>query len=110
MGLSLRMTLQVQLVLRTLLADPGRELYGLEVVRATGLLPGTIYPIMARLERAGWVASRWEELDQHKAGRPRRRFYRITASGLQHARDAVIVADRRRGTVPGRAATAGGMA
>jgi PadR family transcriptional regulator, regulatory protein PadR len=91
-----RMTLQVQLVLRALLEQPDRELYGLELVDATGLAPGTIYPIMARLESAGWVDSRWEDIDQHAEGRPRRRYYQLAADGIAQAREALAAADSRR--------------
>jgi PadR family transcriptional regulator, regulatory protein PadR len=92
----LRITLQVQLVLRTLLGDPHRELYGLEFVDATGLPPGTIYPILARLEAAGWIDSRWEEVDQHAEGRPRRRYYRLTSDGATQSATALSAADARR--------------
>lgn len=92
------MTLQVQLVLRALLSDPQRELYGLEIVDATGLPPGTIYPIMARLEHAGWLVSHWEIIDQHAAGRPRRRYYRLTDDGVLQARTALAAAQLRRRT------------
>ncbi|GIJ45745.1 PadR family transcriptional regulator [Virgisporangium aliadipatigenens] len=98
-GPGLRMTLQTRLVLGALLADPAREIYGLEIVDATGLPPGTIYPIMARLESAGWVVSRWEEIDQHAAGRPRRRYYRLSSGqidGAAQARLALAEADQRR--------------
>lgn len=91
-----RMTLQVRMVLRALLTDPGRELYGLEFVDATGLPPGTIYPILARLEQAGWLDSRWEVVDQHAAGRPRRRYYRLTAEGIASARTTLAAEDARR--------------
>src|SRR4051812_48923508 len=91
-----RLTLQVQLVLRSLLQDPTRECYGLELVDATGLFPGTIYPIMARLEQAGWVETRWETIAQHAEGRPRRRYYRLTADGAVHARTALAEVDARR--------------
>jgi PadR family transcriptional regulator, regulatory protein PadR len=43
---------------------------------------GTLYKALERLERAGYLESRWE--DPHaaaSAGRPRRRFYRVTAVG-----------------------------
>lgn len=106
----MRLTLQVQLVLRALLDDPERELYGLEFVDGTGLPPGTIYPILARLEGAGWIASRWEEVDQREAGRPRRRYYRLTPDGTERARDglaAVAVRQRRAGGVLGRFAAGG---
>jgi DNA-binding PadR family transcriptional regulator len=106
----MRLTLQVQLVLRTLLGEPDRELYGLEFVDATGLPPGTIYPILARIEGAGWIASRWEQIDQHEAGRPRRRYYRLTPDGAELARDglaAVAARQRRTGGAVGRLATGG---
>lgn len=92
----LRMTLQVQLVLRALLDEPEQELYGLEIVESTGLPPGTIYPILARLEAAGWVESRWEAIDQHAEGRPRRRYYRLPPEGRTQARSALAAADARR--------------
>jgi PadR family transcriptional regulator PadR len=43
---------------------------------AFDLPEGTIYPALHRLERAGWLASRWEE----QSGR-RRRVYQLTARG-----------------------------
>lgn len=42
---------------------------------------GTIHPILARLEQAGWLESRWEEIDPSEKGRPRRRYYRFTSDG-----------------------------
>jgi PadR family transcriptional regulator PadR len=83
------MTLPTQLVLRTLLEDPTKEFYGLEICAAAGLPSGTIHPILARLENAGWLASRWEEIDPREKGRPRRRYYRLTPDGTVLARDAL---------------------
>jgi PadR family transcriptional regulator PadR len=84
------MTLQVQLVLSAFLADPAAERYGLQLCEQTGLPGGTIYPIMARLEQAGWVESSWEEPSRHVAeGRPRRRYYRLTGEGAGQAREAL---------------------
>ena len=37
----------------------------------------TLYPLLYRLEKRGWVEGRWVE----KAGQRRRRFYRLTAAG-----------------------------
>lgn len=98
-----RMTLQTQLVLRALLEDPARQRYGLELCELAGLPSGTIYPILARLERAGWVDSTWEDPAVHeKAGRPRRRFHRITQDGAVQARDALARVYRsRRQPLPG---------
>ena len=52
MTLAPRMTLQTQLVLRVMLAEPAAEHYGLQLCEETGLPSGTIYPIVARLEQA----------------------------------------------------------
>lgn len=59
--------------------------YGYEVLQATGLRPGSLYPILVRLEEDGWVRSRWEDTDPSAAGRPRRRYYRLTAAGRKGA-------------------------
>ncbi|MFD8303647.1 PadR family transcriptional regulator [Streptomyces sp. NPDC059690] len=100
---TLRMTLQTQLVLRALLEDPVKERYGLELCELAGLPSGTIYPILARLEQAGWLDSTWEDPAVHEAaGRPRRRFYRITEDGAEQARLALARAFRaRRQPLPG---------
>ena len=39
----------------------------------------SLYPMLYRLERRGWIEGRWVE----KAGERRRRFYRLTAEGRQ---------------------------
>ena len=91
-----RMTLPTQLVLRSLLEDPGAERYGLEIGDTAGLPSGTIHPILARLERLGWVESRWEDIDPRVAGRPARRYYRLTESGAVSAPTALARAHRPR--------------
>ena len=84
-----RMTLTTQLVLRALLEEPAREMYGLEICARAGLQSGTIHPILARLEKAGWLESRWEDADPREQGRPRRRYYRLSPDGAELARDAL---------------------
>jgi PadR family transcriptional regulator, regulatory protein PadR len=92
-----RMTLQTQLVLRAMLADPAAERYGLQLCEQTGLPSGTIYPIVARLEQLGWVESSWEDPAEHVArGRPRRRYYRLTEEGAEQARAALARVYRSR--------------
>src|SRR5436305_9505368 len=76
------MTLPTQLVLRTLMVEPDREMYGLELCAAAGLPSGTIHPILARLEKVGWLRSRWEEIDPSDRGRPRRRYYSLDPNSL----------------------------
>lgn len=95
MANSPRMTLQTQLVLRAILAEPTADHYGLQLCEETGLPSGTVYPIVARLEQVGWIASNWEDPVQHIAeGRPRRRYYRFTDDGAAQARDALARAYR----------------
>lgn len=90
--------MSTQFVLRALLADPGTELYGVEIGTAAGLPSGTVHPILARLEGLGWVTSRWEEIDPSVEGRPARRYYKLEADGEIAARNALAKAYR-----PGRA-------
>ncbi|KFZ77872.1 PadR family transcriptional regulator [Amycolatopsis sp. MJM2582] len=82
-----RMTLPTLLVLRALMTDPSRELYGLQICAEAGLPSGTVHPILARLEGLGWLSSRWEAVDAREEGRPRRRYYRVdpAAMGLVQA-------------------------
>ena len=77
----------MQQVLRQALVEPTREFYGAEVGRAVGLPSGTVTPILARLEGAGFLVSRYEDVDPRQAGRPRRRYYSFTPGGAERARD-----------------------
>jgi DNA-binding PadR family transcriptional regulator len=61
--------------------DTGRR-FGFDVMDATGLTAGTVYPALDRLEDLGFVRSRWEaEAVAHRDGRPARRYFEITAAG-----------------------------
>src|SRR5271155_3841230 len=81
----LRMSLQTLRVLEAFLENPTDELSGADVQKRGKLASGTLYPILLRLESAGWFVSRWEEIDPSAIGRPRRRLYRLTSSGLRRA-------------------------
>lgn len=73
----------LELIVLHLLA-PG-EAYGYEIVTklttqtdgALGVTDGTLYPVLYRLEHAGFVAVRWETPER---GVPRK-YYRLTESG-----------------------------
>jgi DNA-binding PadR family transcriptional regulator len=79
-----RITHQTLKVLEAVLRVPQGS--GAAIAAATGLASGTLYPILLRLEGAGWLTSEWEEGDPSSLGRPRRRFYRVTAKGAEAAR------------------------
>jgi DNA-binding PadR family transcriptional regulator len=56
--------------------------HGFDIMDATSLPSGTVYPILGRLEEQGCVRSRWETAAAaQKARRPARRYYEITAAG-----------------------------
>ncbi len=82
---TVRMSLQTLRVLEAFLENPGEELSGADVHKRSALPSGTLYPILLRLESAGWFVSRWESINPVTAGRPRRRLYRLTPSGLARA-------------------------
>jgi PadR family transcriptional regulator, regulatory protein PadR len=56
--------------------------YGLSVIEKTGLLSGTVYPAMRRLERDGLICSQWEDQAIADAQmRPLRKYYKLTSAG-----------------------------
>ena len=63
--------------------------FGFDVMEVTGLPSGTIYPALRRLEALGLVTSDWEkDVNARKEGRPRRRYYEVTAAGTRHLAEA----------------------
>jgi PadR family transcriptional regulator, regulatory protein PadR len=81
-----QVTRQTLAVLATLMDGPQEGLSGAQIARTTNLASGTLYPILARLEQAGWLSSKWETGDPHTLGRPRRRFYQVTGLGENGAK------------------------
>ena len=71
-------------------ARHGYEIGKLIEQRSAGALRfhvASLYPLLYRLEKRGWIQGRWVE----KAGQRRRRYYRLTAQGNQ------ILAAQKRG-------------
>src|SRR5713226_5076584 len=58
-----------------------RARHGCEIESRSGgavrFQPASLYPVLYRLERKGWIAGRWVETP----GVRRRRYYRLTPSG-----------------------------
>jgi PadR family transcriptional regulator, regulatory protein PadR len=80
------MTYQTALVLEALAA--GRH-HGFDIMDATDLPSGTIYPILRRLDDEGFVRSRWErETVARREQRPPRRYYELTAAGESRLAEA----------------------
>ncbi|MEO3939522.1 helix-turn-helix transcriptional regulator [Paenarthrobacter nicotinovorans] len=74
------------------------SVWGLQIVKDTTKKPGTVYPILERLELAGWVEGEWEEADGRKG--PRRRYYRLIADARPLARAYVGQLQSRLPSVP----------
>jgi DNA-binding PadR family transcriptional regulator len=56
--------------------------YGFDIMDATGLPSGTVYPILRRLDGEGLLQSNWEKhAAAQKELRPPRRYYAITTAG-----------------------------
>jgi DNA-binding PadR family transcriptional regulator len=68
------------------IADAGRELYGIEIIRAavaargSSVNPKTMYSTLADLAQEGLLESRVEASD-HAHGGNRRRYYKLTQAG-----------------------------
>lgn len=72
-------------VLGAMLEDSIAWHYGLKLAKDARIPSGTIYPMLSRLERAGWLESKWEKAGRDNEGRPRRRLYRLTGAGERAA-------------------------
>ena len=65
--------------------------HGFDVIDATGLASGTVYPILRRLERETLVSASWEDAAiAHAEQRPPRRYYELTAAGKAVLATAVV--------------------
>lgn len=89
MDTEVRLTQPTLKVLRFLLEKPRERRSGAEISRSTDVGSGTLYPMLIRLEAAGWLSSEWENIDQRAEGRPRRRFYQLTPLGQNNAHRAL---------------------
>ena len=59
--------------------------YGFDIMDATGLPSGTVYPALRRMEATGLVDSAWEKpVIAQREQRPLRKYYELTKAG-QHA-------------------------
>ena len=61
--------------------------HGYDLMKETGLLSGTLYPLLMRMTDQGLVEAEWR--DPARPGRPARHAYRLTATGVAYARAAV---------------------
>ena len=87
----LNLTLTEEAILNTLMY---RERYGLEIMDAIAQASqgkkkmgfSSLYPNLRKLEKRGFVASRWGDETPEEITGARRRYYKITGSGLAAVR------------------------
>jgi PadR family transcriptional regulator PadR len=82
---------QTLALLQALMDEPRKWHHGYELSKATDLLSGTLYPILMRLSDRGFLEHKWQETPE--AGRPPRHVYRLTAKGIEHAREQIDLGD-----------------
>lgn len=87
--MSPRMSLSTIKILLVMLKDPESTFYGLELSKQSGVSIGSMYPILVRLEKAGWLSSKDEEPEEFNEGRPPRRYYQLTPDGTVEARSEI---------------------
>jgi PadR family transcriptional regulator, regulatory protein PadR len=71
---------QMLALLEALSVRPQEWRHGYDLMKETGLLSGTLYPLLMRMTDQGLVEAEWQEPAQ--PGRPARHAYRLTAAGL----------------------------
>ena len=84
-----RLTQQGLRVLKLFSDDPATPMAGADIMRATSLPSGTLYPILLRFENYGLLESTWESEAPAALRRPRRRLYSITLEGRAVVRRAL---------------------
>ncbi|AWB94469.1 PadR family transcriptional regulator [Agromyces badenianii] len=65
------------------LVESASPMWGLQIIKDSGRNPGTVYPILERLESLGWLTSDWPA-EPERSG-PRRHYYELTAEGRKAA-------------------------
>ena len=76
----MRRTYTAVTIARVLLAEPDKLHWGAGIIATTRINPGSVYPILKRMEEAGWVTSELEDMSEVHS-RPPRRFHRLTEKG-----------------------------
>jgi PadR family transcriptional regulator, regulatory protein PadR len=107
----LDITPKMATVLKVFLEDPDQPRYGFELMKLTGLKSGSLYPMLAKLEKAGWLTRGKEDIDPRAAGRPARTHYTITGAAASEARTQLAaLSEQFRPPVPARLRPQDGIA
>ena len=84
---SIRMTYLTGVVLHAIASG---YRYGFDIMDATGIPDGTVYPALRRLEDAALLEARWEDAAEAAAlNRPARKYYRLSSQGAEAHQSAL---------------------
>lgn len=98
----LDITPKMAAVLKVFLEDPGLPRYGFELIARTSMASGSLYPMLAKFERAGWLVRTKEDIDPRAAGRPARVNYTMPGEAAVEVRVRLTeLSDRYRPPGPG---------
>lgn len=82
-----------------LMADPHGQHWGYSLGKSADVRSGVLYPALHRLLDEGWLEDGWED-PQATAGRPPRRYYKLTELGITEL-GGVLAAAEREARAPG---------
>jgi DNA-binding PadR family transcriptional regulator len=70
-------------VLSLFVSHQDRQYCGYDIVNMLDMKTGTVYPLLHRLEKSGWLKCQAENIDPRAEGRPGKRLYSLSDSGLE---------------------------
>lgn len=73
-------------VLNVFLTSPATPRYGYELIQATGIKSGSLYPVLGRFEKLGWISG---SMEASVNGRPPRKVYEFNTDCIAEARAAL---------------------
>jgi DNA-binding PadR family transcriptional regulator len=101
MGRNRRPSKQMRALLDAFASQGRQWRHGYDLMKETGLLSGTLYPLLMRMTDQGLVEAEWRPPAQ--PGRPARHAYRLTTKGVAFAQ---VAADSGAVLLPRKASLA----
>jgi PadR family transcriptional regulator, regulatory protein PadR len=75
--------------LSVFLNNDSLALYGYALAERLGVSYGSVLPLLKRFEKLEVLTCTWEAIDPKTEGRPRRKFYTLTAAGKVQAQKLI---------------------
>lgn len=81
--MTLRLSGTTVTVLAYVMSNPSEQHYGLEIMKATGLASGSLYPILDRLVKEGWLTLHEKSNANASKKANTRKYYQLTPEGRE---------------------------